>query len=52
MHIIKIISEHKKRNGHKGLDYKYTPPTHGMKRVQAVVNVFGLTVTRHIDIPA
>jgi hypothetical protein len=51
MEIVKIISDHKKRFGHKGLDYTYTPPKAGTKRVMAVVRVFGKTATRHIDVP-
>jgi hypothetical protein len=41
---IKIISEHKKRNGPKG--YGYTPPKAGMKRVMVVLG----GQTRHIDV--
>lgn len=46
---MKIISEHKKRNGRKiSVDYHYTPPANGMKRVMAIIN----GKTRHVDIPA
>lgn len=45
---MKIISEHKKRNGAKGYGYTYTPPQKGTKRVMAVVG----GKTRHIDVPA
>jgi hypothetical protein len=43
---IKIISEHKKRNGPKGYGYNYTPLKAGMKRVMVVLG----GQTRHIDV--
>ena len=44
---MKIINEHKKKNGAKGYGYTWTPPVKGMKRVMAIVN----GQTRHMDIP-
>lgn len=52
MHVVSIVSEHKKRSGHDGLGYTFSRPAQGMKRVEALVR-FGSSkrmVTRHIDV--
>lgn len=67
MKIVRIISEHKKSYGHNVYSLHsdgrvvgklgpsrvstYKPPAHGMKRVEAIINIFGVTCTKHIDVP-
>lgn len=52
MEVVRIISEHKKRNGHQELGYTYTRPAQGMKRVEAICKIAGRrgTFTRHLDV--
>ena len=53
MKIIQIISEHKRAKGHYTDRGTFLPPDpirQGHKRVEAIVEIDGQKVTRHIDV--